>query len=427
MRIDVAVVLDRLRDARDPELLRLIDQALAEGGDRLPDIEAVEPYRWFLQRLGDGVKLTSAGYLPPALVSETMQTLGWHAEWIGAGNREDLTLPVAELRQSAQRLGLVRRYGGKLQPIASARRYVEDPAALWGHIARRLPLGSNDPEPQTGVLWLLAVAAGRSAELALVGRGLHALGWVDQATRRPPDAMDVKDLIEQTEVVFERMGLLSRRGKAASAGAAALARAALLGDEAAAPAAPDPPAETAGRMLEVSLVDVEPLVWRRIVVPESLSLAELHPVLQTAMGWEDYHLHLFEVGGVRYGDVEEFPGTLGDEQTTTVGDVAARVREFDYEYDFGDSWDHRIQIGDPTSAPGAPRCLDGARACPPEDCGGASGYERLRSVLADPADPEHDELLEWVGGEFDPEAFDLALVNELLQLYDRHTRQRRRR
>jgi hypothetical protein len=144
------------------------------------------------------------------------------------------------------------------------------------------------------------------------------------------------------------------------------------------------------------------------------------------MGWEDAHLHLFEVAGVRYGDVEDFPDPLGDEETTTVGDAAAVTRGFRYEYDFGDGWEHDVRIGQRLASVGSgtPRCLDGARTCPPEDCGGPHGYERLLAVLADPADPERPELLEWLGGEFDPDAFDAAATDELLELYDRHTRQR---
>lgn len=146
------------------------------------------------------------------------------------------------------------------------------------------------------------------------------------------------------------------------------------------------------------------------------------------MGWQDYHLHLFDVGGVLYGDVEDFPGEIGDEDTFTVGEAAAVARTWRYQYDFGDGWDHDIRVGQRLAAvgPGTPHCVDGARACPPEDCGGAPGYEHLLAVLADPSDPEHAELLEWVGGEFDPDAFDLAATNELLELYDRHTRQRMR-
>jgi hypothetical protein len=207
----------------------------------------------------------------------------------------------------------------------------------------------------------------------------------------------------------------------------ALARAALLGRDVGEP--PAPVATVAGRpeeALELTVVlhDTHPAVWRRIVVPTSLTLLQLHAVLQTAMGWQDYHLHLFDVGGVLYGDVEDFPGELGDEGTFTVADAAGVAEQWRYQYDFGDGWDHDIRVGQRLASvgTGTPHCVGGARACPPEDCGGTPGYEHLLEVLADPADPEHAELLEWVGGEFDPDAFDVAATNELLELYDRHTR-----
>ncbi|SNR56130.1 plasmid pRiA4b ORF-3 family protein [Blastococcus mobilis] len=162
-------------------------------------------------------------------------------------------------------------------------------------------------------------------------------------------------------------------------------------------------------------------------MPGALTLRELHAVLQTAMGWQDAHLHLFRVGNVLYGDIEDFPGELRDDETTTVSDVARIAGEFRYEYDFGDGWEHAIQVGQRLLAVGlgTPHCFDGARACPPEDCGGAPGYDRLLVVLADPAHPEHAELVDWVGAEFDPEAFDRDATNGLLELYDRHTRRRR--
>jgi hypothetical protein len=133
-------------------------------------------------------------------------------------------------------------------------------------------------------------------------------------------------------------------------------------------------------------------VWRRIAVPGSLTLRELHAVLQTAMRWEDAHLHLFRIGNVRYGDVEDFPGELGDEETTTVSDVAAGAAEFSYEYDFGDGWEHTIQVGQrlPEVGLGTPQCLHGVRACPPEDCGGApgtSGSSRCWPIRATPSTP----------------------------------------
>jgi hypothetical protein len=348
MRSDVAEVVERLRDVRDLDLLRMLDQALSSGDAGSSDPDVVEPYRWFVARLGAGVTLTAAGYLPPALVSETMQRFGWDADWFGAGNREDLTGPVRDLRSSARQLGLLRVYRGRLLPTAAGRRLTEDSAGLLGHITRRLPLGAGEAEQQAGVLWLLAVAAGRSDALQVVGRGLAALGWVDRVTRRPVDPTDVTLLVHPTRMVFERLGLTGRRRSETSERASALARAALFAHELT--DSPALPVQTSARELTVTLIDVEPPVWRRIVVPESLTLRALHGVLQTAMGWRDAHLHLFRVGRVVYGDVEDFPGELGDEEVTTLGDVAAQTGEFSYEYDFGDGWEHRVQVGDRTSA-----------------------------------------------------------------------------
>jgi hypothetical protein len=176
--------------------------------------------------------------------------------------------------------------------------------------------------------------------------------------------------------------------------------------------------EDTGRVVQltVALRDVSPPVWRRLAVPTSLTLRELHEVIQAAMGWQGYHLHLFEVDGVLYGDVEDFPGRLGDEDKTTVGRVAAAVRGFRYEYDFGDSWEHDITVEGVSADEGSdrPRVVGGARACPPEDCGGSPGYAQLLEVLADPSHDEYAQALDWVGGSFDAEAFDPATADGVL-------------
>jgi hypothetical protein len=400
MRDDVAELVDDVRASRIPELLRLVDDALPVGAEPVPEPDAVEPYRWFLARIGEGVKLTGAGYLPPVVVLETMQTLGWDTHWIGAGNREDLTRPVAELRDSARQLGLVRVQRGVLLRTPAGRRFTDDSAGLWQHIASRLPLGRRDSGRQAGMLWLLATAAGRRDSETVVAQGLTALGWRG-ADGRGLDAADASAAVQQTRTVFERLGLLPRRSwgepSAPTPVGVALARAALLGGQPAVDLPPSPrPTGTAAVELTVTLADVEPAVWRRILVPEDMTLWELHAVLQTAMGWHDAHLHLFRVGPVLYGNVEDFPGEPGDEERTTVADAAAVTHEFFYEYDFGDGWEHRIEIGQrlPAVGIGTPHCVAGMRACPPEDCGGPPGYERLLAVLADPSDPEHDELLE---------------------------------
>jgi hypothetical protein len=171
--------------------------------------------------------------------------------------------------------------------------------------------------------------------------------------------------------------------------------------------------------LKVTLRGVRPPVWRRLVVPSSVTLAELHSVFQTAMGWTDSHLHSFDIGGVLYGDVEDFEGRVGDETRTRLSSVARRVSKFRYDYDFGDGWEHDVLIEQVESGASviAPYCLAGRRGCPPEDCGGPWGYEHLLEVLADPAHEEHAHLAEWAGP-FDPARFDLDETNDLLRMID---------
>lgn len=130
--------------------------------------------------------------------------------------------------------------------------------------------------------------------------------------------------------------------------------------------------EVSAVQLKVTLRGVRAPVWRRLVVPSSFTLAELHSVFQTAMGWTDSHLHAFEVDGVLYGDVEEFDGKLGHERRTRLSRVARPVSKFRYEYDFGDGWERAVVIEQllPEVTVSAPFCVTGRRACPPEDCGG---------------------------------------------------------
>lgn len=235
-------------------------------------------------------------------------------------------------------------------------------------------------------------------------------------------------------MVFDALDLLPRRlsygqPQPPSAAAVALARAALIGPaDPPAPAPPrTPPRSEPAIQLTVSLRHVEPAIWRRLVVPASLTLRELHAVLQTAMGWEDCHLHVFEVAGVLYGDIEEMDGRLGNEETFTVARAAEAASTFRYEYDIGDGWEHDIRFDQtlPGVGVGTPHLTGGARACPPEDCGGPWGYSHLLEILADPSHPEHEVRVQWVGGEFDAAAFDLQGTNANLELHDRQTRRRR--
>lgn len=137
------------------------------------------------------------------------------------------------------------------------------------------------------------------------------------------------------------------------------------------------------------------------------------------MGWEDYHLHSFKIGAARYGmQFDDFPEGELDEKDVTVLRAIGDVRRFSYEYDFGDSWGHEVVVESLSRLPRGLKfgvCVDGQNACPPEDCGGPPGYADLLEVLADPTHDEHEHMLSWVGGPFDPAEFDFALANARLQ------------
>jgi hypothetical protein len=173
--------------------------------------------------------------------------------------------------------------------------------------------------------------------------------------------------------------------------------------------------------LKVTLAEVKPPVWRRLLVPAEMSLAKLHDALQDAMGWTNSHLHCFGIERRRIGmvGVEEDSPELEDERRVRISSVLPKKgAKLVYRYDYGDDWEHVIEVEDvtvPDRRLAYPLCIAGARACPPEDCGGAGGYEDLLRALAEQEDDRHDELLTWVGGYFDPEGFDANAVNRLLR------------
>ena len=174
--------------------------------------------------------------------------------------------------------------------------------------------------------------------------------------------------------------------------------------------------------LEIWLVDIEPRIWRRFVVPANIKLPRLHDVIQNVMGWTNSHLHAFMTEGKRYTD--PYPDfdigedTL-DETKARLTDLVLRPKDrFVYEYDFGDGWNHVVEvvsIGPPEKGLKYPLCLAGERACPPEDCGGPWNYDDFLEAIRDPDHDEHEEMLEWVGSSFDAESFDVQEVNRLLK------------
>ena len=174
--------------------------------------------------------------------------------------------------------------------------------------------------------------------------------------------------------------------------------------------------------LKVTLLDVKPPIWRRLLVPGTISLDRLHTVIQKAMGWTDAHLHEFVVAETRYGppDPEEPDPDVEREWLATLRQVApVQSLRFEYLYDFGDNWTHEVQVESiqvPENELRHAVCLAGERRCPPEDCGGPGGYAEFLEAIRDPDHPDHHEMLQWIGGPFHPDAFDLIAVNRKLRL-----------
>jgi hypothetical protein len=173
---------------------------------------------------------------------------------------------------------------------------------------------------------------------------------------------------------------------------------------------------------KITLLDSRPPIWRRIQVKDC-TFDKLHEHIQTAMGWTNSHLHHFKINGRPFGDpmlMEENFEEFGyqDSTTTKLSEILPRSGRrfpFEYEYDFGDSWEHEVLFeGYLRAEPGRryPVCLEGERACPPEDCGGVWGYADFVEAIRDPNHPDHGELLEWVGRPFDPEEFDSVLATK---------------
>ncbi len=175
--------------------------------------------------------------------------------------------------------------------------------------------------------------------------------------------------------------------------------------------------------LKVTLKGSKPTIWRRILVPGNINLGEFHLILQIVLGWTDSHLHQFISGRTMYSTpLDEFGVDLEleceDETKYKLSQLLKNEKDsLIYEYDFGDSWEHKIvleKILPYDSSVKVPACIKGKRACPPEDCGGVWGYQNFLEAIQDSSHPEHEEMLEWVGGKFDPEYFDMKETNEQL-------------
>lgn len=171
--------------------------------------------------------------------------------------------------------------------------------------------------------------------------------------------------------------------------------------------------------LKISLRDIKPPIWRRVQVLSSTTLEKLHYIIQETMGWGNCHLHQFIIDGIEYGQpAPEYDFHVKDEKKVKLAQMLGEEKfKFFYTYDFGDGWDHEILVEKilPYNPKGIyPICLKGKRACPPDDCGGSWGYSEFLEAIQDSSHPEHENMLEWVGGDFKPEAFYLDEINQKL-------------
>ncbi len=178
-------------------------------------------------------------------------------------------------------------------------------------------------------------------------------------------------------------------------------------------------AATTQLQLRIELLEMSPAVWRSVIVPGAITLPKLHRVIQAAMGWEDVHLHEFEIAGHRYGPPDtDFPDpALINESRVTLAVCLNAAASFAYTYDFGDDWQHRITVegilsGDTPLK--AAHCIAGEGACPPEDVGGPEGYADLLDVLRNPTHEDYQHMVQWCGGPIDPQYFDLEKTQRRL-------------
>ncbi len=394
----------------------------------------------FVGWVGDGRKLTQTGAL-------TLADARVLVDRLGTGDRIDPAIgdKVFKTKSSVELLGLslivewakaarlVRVVRGRLVPVKKAAALLERPVELWmalfeafGRLGTAfLPWGWGEsfmrPEFAAGADVLLSALHGRGGAVGL--DELFGLAWdaatapyvLDDATEQQLDtARGVNDRdVRRTLAVLARLGAVTLTEDSAELTA--------IGRYGTRRVRGEPEPGDPVHRITVTLAEVaDPPVWRRLLIPAAMPLSRVHDVIQTAMGWQDHHLHSFTDGTRTYGHPDPELGFV-DERTVRFGDLDVDRGGIGYSYDFGDGWEHEIVVeAAGVAEPGEryPRCIGGEGACPPEDCGGPSGYEHLRKILANPGDEEHGHMVTWMGlehaGEFDPAAFDIETVNRQL-------------
>ncbi len=236
----------------------------------------------------------------------------------------------------------------------------------------------------------------------------------------PPHYTDIQDYFHVSQsAVHQMIGRLEEKGFLVREPGVARSMHVLTTTEALAPL-PTPSRTPSAKIyqMRVALAHADPPIWRRILVPGDYSLAALHLVIQMAMGWLNYHLHEFTIDGVRYGQPNPAYDDMlpmEDHALARIDDVADEGDTFTYVYDFGDDWVHAVtveRILEPRPDQPYPACTDGRNACPPEDVGSFPGYAAFLEALADPNHEDHEMYSRWIGGTFDPEAFDVAAADQ---------------
>lgn len=174
--------------------------------------------------------------------------------------------------------------------------------------------------------------------------------------------------------------------------------------------------------IQIALKGSKPKIWRRILVDPSVLLVDFHRIIQTTMGWTNSHLHMFSDGINEYSPKEFEVEYAIDSRKVRLDKILKREKsKIDYEYDFGDGWEHSIILEKILSRDNQlqiPSCIKGKRNCPPEDCGGIWGYSDMLHILKEPKHDEYESYISWLGEVFDPEYFDKNEINKRLKEKD---------
>jgi hypothetical protein len=171
--------------------------------------------------------------------------------------------------------------------------------------------------------------------------------------------------------------------------------------------------------IQIVLLNTKPKIWRRLLVDSDILLVDFHRIIQTAMGWTNSHLHQFNNGYTSYSPEEfEVEDTKDSRKVKLKTILKTEGSKILYEYDFGDGWEHDIileKIIEEEVQGQIPACIKGKGNCPPEDCGGPFGYMELLKTISNPKREDYESMMEWLGGKFSPDFFDINQINHRLK------------